>query len=207
MDIFVDNDVVIKLAEYDLLSSVVEIALEHGMDIFVLDSLPYVVGLAGGSKKKRIGDSAMAAVENLLQHTKFAAPKDISVFHKLDDMRYSSLDAGELALLVCAGERENSGFFTGDKRALKSLSRLIEQEQFTLSGCVVITLEKAVSILLKCRKGSEVARKIKARPEIDKALTLCFCSDSEESIWCGLSSYESEMARACQQLSFFQESC
>ncbi len=205
MDVFVDNDVIIKLAQYDLLGDLLDIAKGKGITWVVLDSLYYIIG-----------------IENQTQAAKYFANGDVphSIFKLLDGSKYASLesleanmlfttlnepmlDAGELILMICASEAEDSGVFTGDKRALRAIHKLVGDNKMNLSDCIFISLECAIKVLLIQNDVNDIIRKVRNNPHVDKALSNCFrCV--EEQIVDGIDSYIRDLEKVCHNLRFMQ---
>lgn len=176
MDLFIDNDVIIKLAEYDLLAPAKDILLSNGYQIYVLDSLPFVAGLNNPKRAAKVftDDSSIIAVSEFLQYAKFAELSNISTFTLLESLDVPNLDAGELVLIGCAVEVEEAGFFSGDKRAISAINSCVENRVFELQHCLIILFEEAIKILLSCYSTDDVILKIQSKPSVDKTATLCF---------------------------------
>lgn len=205
MDVFVDNDVIIKLAQYDLLDDLLDIAKGKGITWVVLDSLYYVVGIekpAQAAKYFAKGD-VPSSIHRLLDGSKYASLESLEANILFTTLNEPMLDAGELILMICASEAEDSGVFTGDKRALRAVHNLVVDNKMNLSDCIFISLECAIKILLIQSDANDVIRKIRNNPHVDKALTNCFrCA--EVQIVDGIDSYIKDLEKVCHKLRFMQ---
>lgn len=205
MEVFVDNDVIIKLAQYDLLDGLLNIAKGKGITWVVLDSLYYVIGIenpAQAAKYFANGDVPRSILK-LLDESKYASLESLEANILFTTLNEPMLDAGELILMICASEADHSGVFSGDKRALRAVHKLVGDNKMNLSDCIFISLECAIKVLLIQSDANDVIRKIRNNPHVDKALTNCFRCD-EVQIVDGIDSYIRDLEKMCHNLRFMQ---
>lgn len=208
MLLFVDNDVAIKLAEYELLLCLQEIISNSGHHIQTLESLPYVAGIFNPNRKK----NSLSNVKSLEQIKAFLATTGTasialaSTFQLIASINDPNLDEGELTLLGCALESDNSGFCSGDKRAVQAANKLVESKTLPLENCIIIILEHTLKVILKARNTEEVLSKVLGHPDVDKAIAICFrgaTPDTIENVFAALESYIGDLKRKCESLTFW----
>lgn len=209
MLLFVDNDVVIKLAEYGLLMSLHEIVTEAGHEIHVLNSLPYVVGVNNPSAANQVlsSQSSVEQVKKFLEVVNPASIKQATTFHIINSINDPNLDEGELTLIGCAIESDNPVLCSGDKRAIKALNNLIAAESLSFSHCIIILLEHTLQILVNSMDEDYVLKQVMRKPDVDKAIRLCFqnaTSEDIDSVISGLESYINSLKMECSNLTFVE---
>ncbi|MAC76477.1 MAG: hypothetical protein CML66_00230 [Rhodobacteraceae bacterium] len=202
IDIFTDNDVIFKLARYELLTECVELFTRHNYVFRYLDALPYVAGIHTQSRANKMGFES-AHIQSISYFVSQSLPVTISDEKALDviaQLRTPHLDAGELILAFAAQENKPSNLFTGDKRALKVVNRMQHNGVLTLESCHMLVLEEALRLLMKCGDRDRVIANIQARPFVDKAIDICF--RHTESLDDALHSYIESISSQCGLLSF-----
>lgn len=208
MLLFVDNDVAIKLAEYELLLCLQEIISKSGHYIQTLDSLPYVAGIFNPNRKRNSlsNGKSLEQIKTFLSTTGTASIELASTFQLIASINDPNLDEGELTLLGCALESDNSGFCSGDKRAVQAANKLVQSKTLPLENCIIIILEHTLKILLQAHNTEEVLRKVLSNPNVDKAIGICFrgaTPDTIENVFAALESYISDLKRKCDSLTFW----
>lgn len=208
MLLFVDNDVAIKLAEYELLLCLQEIIANSGHDIQTLESLPYVAGLFKPTGRKNLPSNAKALeqLKAFIGKTDIASIAYPSTFQLIASINDPHLDEGELTLLGCALESDDPAFCSGDKRAIQAANKLVESKTLPLEHCIIIILEHTLKILLKIHNPEEVISKVLGKPNVDKAIGLCFrgaTPDTMENVFAALESYIGDLKRKCDSLTFW----
>lgn len=123
-----DNDLVVKLAQCDLLQETL-VSLESGAnDCFVLSSLPYSLRLKDPDKsiEKYVGSvQAYERICGFLEQCSVLNDAKVD-FDLIDHMqKIDEVDPGEFALFLHANDLHGSGeqfrILTGDKRALSAI--------------------------------------------------------------------------------------
>lgn len=191
--------------QYDLLDGLLDIAKGKCITWVVLDSLYYVIGIenpAQAAKYFANGDVPRSILK-LLDESKYASLESLEANILFTTLNEPMLDAGELILMICASEADDSGVFTGDKRALRTVHKLVGDKKMNLSDCIFISHECAIKVLLIQSDANDVIRKIRNNPHVDKALTNCFrCA--EVQIVDGIDSYIRDLEKVCHNLRFMQ---
>ena len=206
--ILADVDLVIKLVCFKLSSSLMKSLLENNQTIEVLESTKYVV-------RKRVykvfeekyDQEIKLELENFSTNCNYIEPSDDDLFlaaeiEKISQLKNLSMDTGES--ILCAIAINSSTEFltyiaTGDKRAIKSISRIKNTlEKINYLNGKFICLEQIVIDLI--RRGSliQIRKNICRFPNLDKALSICFsCTGSnglpEVEIINGLNSYINDL--------------
>lgn len=208
MLLFVDNDVVIKLAEYELLLSLHEIVSNSGHVVHVLESLPYVAGVNNPIRSHKVfsTESSLEQVKQFLDKAHLARIELVSTMQLINSIDDPNLDEGELTLIGCAMESEEPGFCSGDKRAIRAVNKLVSAQTLTLDHCIIIILEHTLHMLVRAL-GTDVLECVIRKPNVDKAVKLCFQGatvDTIEHAISALDSYINDLKRKCPSLVFIE---
>lgn len=165
MIVIADNDIIHKLALCNLLDELLIWLEVPPSEIWVLPSLKFIIG-----KKLKNNPAAYSYFEEFLKSTvdvPIATPDILDFFN--------SLDVGEQHLLALFVEQqETSRLVTGDKRALKQLSVLAQQNPLLNSKLVgqVDCLEGILLGLIETCGFDKINCKI--LPEADGVFRLAF---------------------------------
>lgn len=195
-----DSDAARCLCQYQLLHELAG-ALECSLtDFAVLPQLRFQLKLGKSKALEKLG--SLEAIQLAEQLVASATEVTVSV-ESANAMLLSGrpdIDAGELILFAALCDDESSALVTGDKRALVALSHLTEGPRDALWGRL-ICLEEAVTLIVKHIGFETVSQKIRARPEVNTALSLAFGRSeaaSRTSALEGLSSYIKDVMRSTQ---------
>ncbi len=209
MFLYVDNDVVIKLAEYELLISLYDIVTTLGHNVHVLESLPYVVGVNNPDRANKVFTSA-SSLEQIRQFLSMVQPARImlaSTLQVINSIDEPNLDEGELTLIGCAIESVEPGFCSGDKRAIRAVNKLVSAQTLTFDHCIIIILEHTLKILIHAMDVGDVFERILRKPDVDKAVKLCFqgaTADTVAHVISALESYINDLKKKCPSLTFVE---
>ncbi|MDE1265818.1 hypothetical protein [Vibrio aestuarianus] len=208
MLLFVDNDVVIKLAEYELLTSLHGIVSKSGHRIHVLESLAYVAGLNNVKRAQKVfsTDSSIEQIKEFLDTVELARINKLSTMTLINSINEPNLDEGELTLLGCAIESDMAGFCSGDKRAIQAVNDLASIKTLSLENCIIIILEHTLKLLITAF-GAGVLQQVICKPNVDKAVRLCFqgaTADNLDQTILALESYINDLKNKCQSLAFVE---
>lgn len=211
MLVFVDNDVVVKLAEYQLLLPLHDIITQSDHEMRVLNSLPYVTGINDSSATNRVlsSHSSVEQVRKFLTVVQYASIKQASTLALINSVNEPNLDEGELTLIGCAMESAKPGFCSGDKRAIKAVNKLTAARSLSFNHCIIILLEHTLQILVNSMDKKYVLKQVMRKPEADVAIRLCFQNATPEKIAdviSGLESYINSLKRECPHLTFAEVS-
>ena len=191
MNLFIDNDVLEKLASWDILEEGIQ-ACQFPCDaVRVLPTLKFRLGLAGHKNQKRRNkhpQDVLTRIKSFLAKTSECIDAPPTMLDALVDV--ANLDAGEALLFAQAAEVEGALLATGDKRSIEAVA--------TAPGCAelakkltnrVLCLEQ---ILLKTigSLGFEVVKDrvvSSSALELDTAVHAAFGSKmlAEEHVSCG----------------------
>jgi len=213
VDLYIDNDIVFKLAEYGLLKSFRELVESRNYKIYVLDTLPYIAGFEKASVANRVFkyEGSLDSVREffkLVSIAKISEQENLDFISRID---HPNLDAGELYLFGCVLESNQSKFLTGDKRAIVALDSFIGLKKITVNQCEIAFLELVLQAMLNCASPEDVISKVKPMEDVDSSIKLCFSNASIEnlsSISAALNSYIDHLTSKCEHLNFFSpEGC
>jgi hypothetical protein len=182
----IDNDILFKGACYGLLTDLVSIVCPAEEAVGVLGSARFVVpNKIERSTLKQKPASVLEALFEFLSRATVLEPvtreQEMAADLELTAQRLGlSLDTGESQLCAILVHRFLSLLFTGDKRAIAAIERLLDVDPRLIPICgKVMCLEQAFASAL-ARDGSVLLRcAVCAEPDIDKALTICFSCHSE----------------------------
>jgi len=191
--VFADNDIILKLAEYDLLSDARSLLSVKSTEVVVLDSAKHVY--AGLKKKLQRGESVKRSLQGLDRAIEFVeAATQITDKANIDWAEdHDNIDIPEAQLaswtVKTGGE---SCLLTGDKRFLKALAQADAGEHiFRGLHSRVICLEEVIRALIAELGFDNVRRKVASAPECDTGIQLVFGSTfdlPEEPVKDGLES-------------------
>lgn len=207
MEVFFDNDVVIKLAEYELLDALIDLMAQCDMTTFVLPTLGFVAGLNNPKRAEKLFSSAdkLVVIKRLIETSGIAEIRQTATIQLVSQLSAPGLDPGELTLIACATEVSGTaGIITGDKRAIQVLNNVTELTKL-LKHCLIILLEHVVRHLINALEPAFVISKVEAKPDIDTALRVCFKGKSVSAlsqIHDGLNSYIRDVESNCNHLKF-----
>lgn len=185
MALLIDNDIVHKLAQLDLLTDAVTLLKEIYGDLKVLDTLRYKFCHPNHQRRekndKKYNQIVIKRIETFLDSDKV---EEISVTVNdsllLDAMNsLESLDVGEMQLLQSLFNEKENLLFTGDKRFLKALtkaellqSKLVEVEK------KFISFEQIISFLIDKLSFEKIKEhyisSLNLNVTLDASLRTCF---------------------------------
>jgi hypothetical protein len=203
-----DNDVLYKGSCLGVLDQLVGHARS---DVGVLGAAKYV--LRKRIKKARLQRSPTGVVEALEQFVRDAQiiePTDeeqqaAAALELLAQREGLQLDSGESQLSAVLIARGIPELFTGDKRAIVAMERLLDTDAWLqpVQGRVRC-LEQLVRLLIDRTSIAGVRDAVCAEPFVDRALAMCFSCNtgmqSTESVLEGLASYIEDVRRVARRV-------
>lgn len=189
--IFVDNDVVLKLAQYGLLGRLTDVFSDSELRVVVLSTARFKL-LPNKSRLKLCqSEEAAASIESFLGQADVLSENDVNLdlLERLNDV--PGIDSGEALLVAAVMENQRSFLVTGDKRALGALMSDALLEDRSNIASRIITLEGIIRALID-DDLEMTQRAVRGNPSVDKALALVFgvsAPASAEGIYTGLRSY------------------
>ncbi len=187
-DVAIDADVLIKAATYGLLKEVAAlIAAEAGVSLILGASKFTVLSRLRRVQASRDTDEIVADFQNWLSTATIVEPdeEEAEFAAKLELAAQNlalALDAGESQLAAVTIFRLVPILATGDKRAIRSLERLLQEfsEVGVLRGKIAC-LEQLFLLLIIAGFARQARSAVCANPEIDRAATICFACNNDES--------------------------
>jgi hypothetical protein len=209
----VDNDVLHKGASFQLLSELLPAVAELER-CGVLGQARFVVGKRLRKYPPACGaDVALAYLERTLADLDIMEPtsEEIATAAELEAAAQRlavGLDSGESLLAAVTGSRKFARLFTGDKRAIEALEKLLEERiapvEYLMGRLVCLEqgllwmLTRKLQTMAKCREA------ICRDKGVDTALAICFsCSSPEvpdEGCREGLRAYIESLRGAAPQM-------
>lgn len=194
MALLIDNDVVHKLAQMDLLEPAVTILKEKYGELKILNTLKFKFCHTDSGKRsrleKRFTKTVIDRIEAFINSGITEVDCEITDEALITAMVSSDegLDVGEMQLLQALIDGEESNFFTGDKRFLKALAaseKLSTTHGEKLKHCFVC-FEQIMSFLIKSLGFDLVKQKyIQAKQlglNLDSVLRACFGGSGIEAL-------------------------
>lgn len=197
MIVLADNDIILKLAQCDLLDVLPDILDCQETEVFITPTAKYQLL----PKKTTKALSKCGNEETLTRLTAFLetthtlpAVNDTALLALLEDI--DGIDGGEKFLFAAAVETENPLMITGDKRALKALMEHQDQFPSVFSALqnAVVTFESAILLAMQKFGFAIVKQKLLGSPKPDGTLRLVLKSETgEEDFVEGLCSFSNEI--------------
>jgi hypothetical protein len=178
--LLLDNDVVDKLAQLDLLQETKTLLISKFGQLVILDTLKYKLCPRKESKRKKRNAIVMSRIENFIKEDIIeinCVIKDEDLINALT-INPNKLDE-EMQLLQALFECENELLFTGDKEFLRAISKFdfLDGKLKQISGSV-ICFEQIIYFLIKSLGFEQVKEKyiqaLEAGIRVDSALRVCF---------------------------------
>ena len=204
MNFLIDNDVVYKLAAFNLLDDAVEALNAKGCSISVLETLKFHA--ISKRRKEKYGEEAISRVFAFIDPlsnitAEISDPVLIAAMDSVDN-----LDGGEMQLLSYLIDQGGNGvLLSGDKRFIRSLANNESHFQGklqTVENCF-ISLEQIIVCILEHMSFDDLKTKIEPGLGADTAVKICFGdlkASSKESVRKGLDSYISDLAESSGNL-------
>lgn len=208
MEVFFDNDVVLKLAEYELLDAFLDLLDHCACQTFILPTLSFVAGINNPKRAAKIfsSEDKLTAIQRLVDKSKIAEMRKAETVRLANSINVPNLDPGELALIACVTESDaETGLVTGDKRAVQALNNITDLTGL-LTQCWIIMLEHIVRYMLVKLDPVLIIEKIQHKPHLDVSLRICFKGktlEAIEQIIEALNSYTYDIEKNCEKLTFF----
>lgn len=197
MIVLADNDIILKLAQCDLLDDLPDILGQQWGDIFISPTAKYQLLPKNPDKalNKCGNEETLARLTAFLDTTKnLDAIQNTALLAQLEDIE--GIDGGEKFLFAAAVEIDSPLLITGDKRALSALLRHQEQlpSVFSVLQNAVVTFETAILLATRLVGFAIVKQKLLGSPKPDGVLRLVLKSDTVESDFIGgLCSFSKEV--------------
>lgn len=184
MIVLADNDIILKLAQCDLLECLPDIVGEECAEIFVTPTARYQLLPKNPEKalNKSGNEETLSRLVAFLDTTQtLPEVNDTALLTQLEDIE--GIDGGEKFLFAAAVDLANPLLITGDRRALRAL---IEHQNhlstvFSSLQNSVVTFESAILLALRIRGFAIVKQKLLGSPKPDNMLRLVLKSEMREA--------------------------
>lgn len=194
-----DTDVLIKGAEFGLLSEFISVIPAKINNVGVLGAAPFVC-------RSRMHDhAAISYLEGLLSNFQILepTPEEVALAAELElaaQKANVNLDVGESQLCAITECRTIPQLATGDKRAIIAIEKIYAlRARLEVFAKKIISLEQLVERLILRDDFSEIRAKICAKASLDKSLSICFSCNSAavnlDECKAGLASYIRDLRR------------
>jgi len=191
--LFIDVDAVAKLAHWNVLPLLPQIL---GVPWSAMAAVPSLIHrthravTTPDGKLFRTSAAAATAKAALEQMTDPGVP-DSTLLESLS--AFPDIDPGEAILLALTAQTEGAALLTGDKRALRRLSKTPLAKKFSER---IVVIEQVLQSTLKLKGRDWFLANVCPSREIDKAIAISLGSDctvSQSNLEAGLASYIGEM--------------
>lgn len=199
MQLLVDVDVLAKLAHWDMLAELPDFAGFQWDQMSTVASLQFRAQRAAASpdgKLFRTREAALAVSSalDLMVPLPAVDPARLAAFQDASD-----IDAGEAILFALLDGIADRYVLTGDKRAVRALSRLPAARRALLEGRILI-LEGVFLQALALRGIEWMRERVCPSRELDKAIAIALgsrCDAPRTVVHTALYSYHRELAILC----------
>jgi hypothetical protein len=203
----IDTDILLKGACYNLLAEFVSAIPPPQAKVGVLGAARFVIH-SKLTRSKPIGQAKkiISTIEIFINTVEVLEPTDQEVkvaadIEFLAQERGLNLDVGESQLTAMVVIRDLEWMITGDKRAICALENLLNDLPIMSKlGRRIVCLEQLVRRSLEVASPAHIRAAICSEPDVDRALTICFCCTNPASTldsWiAGLSSYIEDLRKS-----------
>ncbi|KAA0988638.1 hypothetical protein FQ192_16495 [Pseudomonas sp. ANT_J12] len=194
-----DSDAARKLCQYQLIHELVR-ALNCALsDIAVLPQLTFQLRLNNqqAALKKLGSEESVALAVELMRHASIVDVKVEQSNHALNFER-PDIDSGEAVLFAALYQNAQDTMLSGDKRAFLALSKFDDEVAANSIWVRLICLEEAIMLILQSECFAQVSAKVRARCDVDKAMSIAFGrtqAAEQSSALQALSSYVRDLNR------------
>lgn len=196
MIVLADNDIILKLAQCDLLDGLPEIFDQPAPEVFITPSAKYQLLPKNTNKalNKCGNEETLARLTDFIDSTQTLSEiQNTELLKQLEALE--GIDGGEKFLFAAATEVSNPLLITGDRRALRTL--LSNQDSLPTVYLsllnAVVTFESAILLAMRVYGFAIIKQKLLGSPKPDGMLRLvlknesshddleeCLCSYSKE---------------------------
>lgn len=170
-----DSDAAKKLCQYHLLHELA-VALSCALENFaILPQLKFQLKLAKDDKALiKLGTQEAVALARQL----VAVASEVEVVaesaNPLLQLNRPDIDSGEVTLFAALHSQEDTALVSGDKRAYVALSKVEDMPVVDALWVRLICFEEALYLILRSSDFQCVSDRIRARPDVDIAVSLSF---------------------------------
>lgn len=206
MTLFIDNDIIHKLAACDLLESGIATLKSDASAVRILSTFKHRFGLTNENRRakmeKQLGVPTFGRIltfQETVAEIDAVSPTRLALFED-----YPAIDAGEAMLFIAASENPESFVITGDKRSLRCLASAERCQEIiqSLSGRV-ICFEQLIAYIISQQGFDKSKSKIVPAIDCDTALRAAFgmgLDAEEKQVLRVLNSYVQELRNATRKM-------
>lgn len=203
MELFLDNDIILKLSVAGLLEEIEKIYKADSSSIYVLPSAPFYFKDNPKLKKKYSSDTIERAKEVANKYS--IIPDDYNDEEKFQSIaNIDKLDSGEQILFSVTPQTEEILILTGDKNSISALNNAegVDDIKAYLKDKIIF-LEELMFVLIKKEGFEKISKSVSAANFcFDKVIRTCFNqtnADEEKVVDC-LKSYVNAQKQSCPNL-------
>ncbi|WP_147407785.1 hypothetical protein [Rhodopseudomonas palustris] len=191
--IYLDNDIVLKVCVYLAASEFLHTTFASGAPPAILAVARYTLRSIF-SRKAKYSPEAREMLERILSAVRALEPTEEEIEAAADlEERATAIglefDTGESQLVSMAFRREALALLTGDKRAIRALSKI----EPSSARHRIVCLEQVASQIITTFGLQPLRNNVCSSPQCDRAISICFQCNSPEieidTILCSLRSY------------------
>lgn len=170
-----DSDAAKKICQYNLLHELAA-ALECALENFaVLPQLKFQLKLAKDDKALlKLGTEEAVALARQLVEKASEVEVVAESANPLLQLNRPDIDSGEATLFAALHSHEDAELISGDKRAYVALSKIEGMPVVEALWVRLICFEEALYLILHSADFQQVSDRVRARPEVDTAVSLSF---------------------------------
>lgn len=196
-----DSDVARKICQYGILDELSKSTEMPLSNFFILPQLRFQLKINDSVKSIKLlgSEEAYDLARKMIMECREIKISSSDFTNKvLTTLNAPDIDSGEATLFTAIILDIHKKLITGDKRAIKALSSLINISSFDI-WLRVLTLEEAILTMLHSHPFDLISNKIRCRNDVDTGLSIIFgrsVKNSKESVIEGLTSSINELKRA-----------
>ncbi|MBD9565274.1 hypothetical protein [Pseudomonas sp. PDM09] len=171
----IDSDAARKLCQYQLIHELIRALDCRLTDLAVLPQLPFQLRLNNppAALKKLGSEEAVELAKELVRHASLVEVR-VEQSNYFLDVERPDIDSGEAVLFAAMYQSPSDCMVSGDKRAFVALSKIDNHAAVAGIWARLICLEEAIMLILEHGNFDDVSAKVRARNDVDKALSLAF---------------------------------
>ncbi|NET57356.1 MAG: hypothetical protein F6K47_14670 [Symploca sp. SIO2E6] len=199
---FVDNNIILQLAAYNLFEDAINSLNITWTDLRVLNTAIHV--FRGKNIKRRYSSETVKRAISIVERCQTILRQPTAELELL--LKVNGMDEGESALIVATATESMFWLITGDKRCLEALTN--ESSIATIRQRLVgrtICLEQILLKLISVHGCDYVQKRVLVTPDCEKAIKISFgwsTPADEASILEALNNYINDLQRKSQGLLF-----
>ncbi|WP_047297397.1 hypothetical protein [Pseudomonas fluorescens] len=194
-----DSDAARKLCQYQLIHELTR-ALDCALtDFAVLPQLAFQLRLHNHQAAlKKLGSiESVALAAELIAHASIVEVR-VETSNYVLNFERPDIESGEAVLFAALLQNAQDTMISGDKRAFVALSKLDDVEVTHEMWIRLLCLEEAILLILRSDNFDQVCAKVRARSDVDKALSIAFGASQpaiQNSVLEAISSYLRDLHR------------